>query len=92
MFALMALASLVPLANCCTKKVSVLTQVIIEATDKYKTQPRIEWVRAWPGQAVLCVSQLYWTMLTHEAIRGGQKVGNARMTPSMRRNMRQLHR
>lgn len=47
--------------------------MIGEAIAAYTTTPRGEWVRLWPGQAVLCVGQQYWTTYIHEAIRGGQK-------------------
>ena len=35
---------------------------VSRAVDDYVKRDRNEWVLAWPGQAVLCVSQLYWTI------------------------------
>uniref|UniRef100_A0A7N8YL38 Dynein, axonemal, heavy chain 7 n=1 Tax=Mastacembelus armatus TaxID=205130 RepID=A0A7N8YL38_9TELE len=51
-----------------------LHKVIGEAIKAYPTELRINWVRAWPGQTVLCVSQVYWTKYIHEAINLGQKI------------------
>uniref|UniRef100_A0A7N8WYZ8 Dynein, axonemal, heavy chain 7 n=1 Tax=Mastacembelus armatus TaxID=205130 RepID=A0A7N8WYZ8_9TELE len=45
-----------------------LHKVIGEAIKAYPTELRINWVRAWPGQTVLCVSQVYWTKYIHEAL------------------------
>ncbi len=37
----------------------------------YITSKREDWVVSWPGQAVLCVSQSYWTTYVTEAIQKG---------------------
>lgn len=49
-------------------------KVIITSMENYPKTPRNEWVRAWPGQAVLAVTQFYWTAYMHEAIKGGKEV------------------
>ena len=54
--------------------VSPCVQVVVQSMESYAVANRSEWVVAWPGQAVLCVSQKYWTALVHEAIRKGQQV------------------
>ncbi|XP_067117728.1 dynein axonemal heavy chain 7 [Osmerus mordax] len=56
---------------------SSLQKVIGEAIEAYPQDQRTSWVRAWPGQTVLCVSQVYWTKDIHEAIASGQKALNA---------------
>lgn len=50
-----------------------LLQVIQESQEAYVKEPRGEWVKNWPDQAVLCVTQKYWTTYVHEAIRNGPK-------------------
>ncbi|XP_019118943.2 dynein heavy chain 7, axonemal [Larimichthys crocea] len=54
-----------------------LHKVIGEAIKAYPNELRINWVRAWPGQTVLCVSQVYWTKNIHEAINSGQEALDA---------------
>ncbi|KAL8620603.1 hypothetical protein ACOMHN_017884 [Nucella lapillus] len=48
-----------------------IRDVVEAAVEAYTISPRTEWVREWPGQVVLCASQVFWTRDVHEAIKGG---------------------
>ncbi|CAF0823905.1 unnamed protein product [Adineta steineri] len=48
-------------------------QVIEQSYVAYPNEYRSEWVTNWPGQVVLCVSQIYWTTEVQEALINGVK-------------------
>ncbi|GIY29723.1 dynein heavy chain 7, axonemal, partial [Caerostris darwini] len=50
-----------------------IKKVVSDALDSYPTKARDEWILEWPGQAVLCCSQSYWTAEMHESIKGGTR-------------------
>ncbi|XP_068561369.1 dynein axonemal heavy chain 12 [Cebidichthys violaceus] len=45
--------------------------VVARSRVAYAESARSQWVREWPGQVVLCTSQIFWTLEVHEAIRAG---------------------
>ncbi|KAF7258254.1 hypothetical protein EG68_04624 [Paragonimus skrjabini miyazakii] len=45
--------------------------VIAAAREAYEHDNREDWVCAWPGQVVLCVSQIFWTLEVHEFLEYG---------------------
>ncbi|XP_017171731.1 dynein axonemal heavy chain 12 isoform X2 [Mus musculus] len=48
-----------------------IRDVIAASRLAYPESARKDWVREWPGQVVLCVSQMFWTSETQEIISGG---------------------
>lgn len=56
--------------------ISSLRKVITDSVAAYKTTHRKRWVVEWPGQVVLCVSNVYWTSEVTDAMKtdGGLKV------------------
>jgi dynein heavy chain len=49
--------------------ITSIRYVIKDATKDYVKTPRKKWVIEWPGQVVICSSQIYWTSETEDAIR-----------------------
>ncbi|KAM4563453.1 dynein axonemal heavy chain 12 isoform 1-T1 [Odontesthes bonariensis] len=45
--------------------------VVARSRLAYADTVRNQWVKEWPGQVVLCTSQIFWTLEVHEAISAG---------------------
>jgi len=46
-----------------------IRDVIFRAWKDYPLNAREQWVTTWPGQVVLCVSQIYWTAEVHNCVK-----------------------
>lgn len=51
--------------------VACLRTVVADSYVAYAQSDREKWVLEWPGQVVLCVSQIYWTYEVEMAIKSG---------------------
>ena len=48
-----------------------MRDVVEAARNAYFSDPRAYWVQEWPGQVVLCVSQIFWTSEVHDSLKMG---------------------
>ncbi|GCC21888.1 hypothetical protein chiPu_0000270 [Chiloscyllium punctatum] len=48
-------------------------EVIERSQQDYPVNNRTDWVVSWPGQVVICVSQMFWTAEVESAIRNGSQ-------------------
>jgi dynein heavy chain len=46
-----------------------------QALDSYPNTQRTEWSKLYPGQIVLCISQIYWTTEVEQAIKDYEQNG-----------------
>jgi len=46
--------------------ITSIRKCIESAYNEYPTVKRTTWVQKWPGQSILCVSQIFWTSEVHE--------------------------
>ncbi|RVE70747.1 hypothetical protein OJAV_G00066880 [Oryzias javanicus] len=51
--------------------VSSVRDVIDRSRVAYEKTGRNQWVKEWPGQVVLCTSQIFWTLEVHKAFETG---------------------
>jgi dynein heavy chain len=55
-----------------TNMLGSVFEVIQQAFTSFRDDEREKWVTSWPGQAILTVSQIFWTAEVEKAIQEGQ--------------------
>jgi dynein heavy chain len=53
--------------------IASVKKITAEGLVSYPETKRVKWIQEWPGQAVLAVTQKYWTEKVHIAIQGGHE-------------------
>uniref|UniRef100_A0A8C8DLQ1 Dynein axonemal heavy chain 12 n=1 Tax=Oryzias sinensis TaxID=183150 RepID=A0A8C8DLQ1_9TELE len=53
--------------------ISSVRDIIDRSRVAYEKTTRNQWVKEWPGQVVLCTSQIFWTLEVHKALETGTK-------------------
>ena len=62
------------MVSCCVLRNLMILNMIL-TLKAYAETARSQWVKDWPGQAVLCTSQIFWTFEVNEAIKAHPNVG-----------------
>jgi dynein heavy chain len=55
--------------------INSMKNVTSAAYNEYSNENRENWVVSWPGQVVISVSQIYWTLEVEEILNNGRKNG-----------------
>jgi dynein heavy chain len=55
--------------------IASLKSLAKQALDAYPKTARTEWSKLYPGQIVLCISQIYWTQEVEQAIKDYEQNG-----------------
>jgi hypothetical protein len=53
-----------------------LHSLTVKAKADFQQRPRAEWIRKWPGQLVISVSQIYWTQVSKWTLVGRPSPSN----------------
>ncbi|CAH1159888.1 unnamed protein product [Phaedon cochleariae] len=63
---------------------------IIKSFKNYFMLPRTQWVQRWPGQVVLCVSQMHWTHNVHLALSREENMTLGTFSASLRDQLNEI--